>query len=263
MSAAEMAPDDYLVKPFTEETLRLRLTRATLQSPELDFAKMDYKPFEPASTEELVEFFDKNVAEAIEVLRELFGVEHVTRVACGFVVSSKQLGLWFESLGFAGHADTKRLPAWVFDLPHDQRAALVLALMDRETLDKEEVAEIFRVNPKTVTRWANAGKISSIRTLGGHRRFRRSEVEFSAYNFEHADTAELFHRFDACEREALKLVELGLPLPAYDQVCKASHSFNLLDARRAISVTERQRYILRVRNLSRSVADGSELGWLS
>ena len=51
--------------------------------------------------------------------------------------------------------------------------------------------------------------------------------------------AELFHRFDACEAEALKLVEAGLPLPAYEQVCKASHSFNLLDARRAISVTER------------------------
>ena len=59
--------------------------------------------------------------------------------------------------------------------------------------------------------------------------------------------AELFHRFDACEAEAMKLVELGLPLPAYEQVTKASHSFNLLDARRAISVTERQRYILRVR----------------
>mgnify|MGYP001067411097 CR=1 FL=1 len=67
--------------------------------------------------------------------------------------------------------------------------------------------------------------------------------------------AELFHRFDACEAEAMKLVELGLPLPAYDQVCKASHAFNLLDARRAISVTERQRYILRVRKLARAVAE--------
>jgi glycyl-tRNA synthetase alpha chain len=85
--------------------------------------------------------------------------------------------------------------------------------------------------------------------------FLQNEREQSAYNFEHADVAELFHRFDACEEEALKLVELGLPLPAYDQVCKASHSFNLLDARRAISVTERQRYILRVRNLSRGVAE--------
>ncbi len=62
------------------------------------------------------------------------------------------------------------------------------------------------------------------------------------------------HRFDACEREAQKLVEVGLPLPAYEQVMKASHTFNLLDARRAISVTERQRYILRVRALAQAVA---------
>jgi glycyl-tRNA synthetase alpha chain len=85
--------------------------------------------------------------------------------------------------------------------------------------------------------------------------FHQNEVEQSAYNFEHADVPELFHAFDAHEREALKLVELGLPLPAYDQVCKASHSFNLLDARRAISVTERQRYILRVRTLAKAVAE--------
>jgi glycyl-tRNA synthetase alpha chain len=84
--------------------------------------------------------------------------------------------------------------------------------------------------------------------------YHQNEVEQSAYNFEHADVAELFHRFDACEAEALKLVELGLPLPAYEQVMKCSHSFNLLDARRAISVTERQRYILRVRTLSQAVA---------
>ena len=70
-----------------------------------------------------------------------------------------------------------------------------------------------------------------------------------------APVGELFHRFDACEAEAQKLVALGLPLPAYEQVCKASHSFNLLDARRAISVTERQRYILRVRTLARAVAE--------
>ena len=85
--------------------------------------------------------------------------------------------------------------------------------------------------------------------------YHQNEVEQSADNFEHADVEELFHRFDKCEAEALKLVELGLPLPAYDQVCKASHSFNLLDARRAISVTERQRYILRVRRLAQSVAE--------
>jgi len=84
--------------------------------------------------------------------------------------------------------------------------------------------------------------------------FHRNEVEQSAYNFEHADTKELFHRFDACEAEANKLVALNLPLPAYEQVMKASHAFNLLDARRAISVTERQRYILRVRALAHAVA---------
>ncbi|MCW8926843.1 MAG: glycine--tRNA ligase subunit alpha [Xanthomonadales bacterium] len=85
--------------------------------------------------------------------------------------------------------------------------------------------------------------------------FHQNEVEQSTYNFEHADTVALFAWFDTCESEAGKLVELGLPLPAYEQVLKASHTFNLLDARRAISVTERQRFILRVRNLSRQVAE--------
>ena len=85
--------------------------------------------------------------------------------------------------------------------------------------------------------------------------YHQNEVEQSTYNFEHADVAELFHRFDACEAEAAKLVELGLPLPAYEQVMKASHSFNMLDARRAIGVTERQRYILRVRKISQAVAE--------
>ena len=85
--------------------------------------------------------------------------------------------------------------------------------------------------------------------------FHQNEVEQSAYNFEHADTAALFHWFDVCEAEANKLVALDLPLPAYEQVLRASHTFNLLDARRAISVTERQRYILRVRDLARQVAE--------
>ncbi|MEP6634323.1 MAG: glycine--tRNA ligase subunit alpha, partial [Luteimonas sp.] len=85
--------------------------------------------------------------------------------------------------------------------------------------------------------------------------YHQNEVEQSAYNFEHADVAVLSKRFDECEAEAMKLVELDLPLPAYEQVCKASHCFNLLDARRAIGVTERQRYILRVRKLSQAVAE--------
>ncbi|MES9846017.1 MAG: glycine--tRNA ligase subunit alpha [Candidatus Sedimenticola sp. 6PFRAG5] len=84
--------------------------------------------------------------------------------------------------------------------------------------------------------------------------FHQNEVEQSAYNFEHADVDFLFELFDQCEKESNKLIEVGLPLPAYEQVLKASHAFNLLDARHAISVTERQRYILRVRSLARAVA---------
>tara|TARA_Y100000588_G_scaffold246387_1_gene260760 strand:+ start:711 stop:1610 length:900 start_codon:yes stop_codon:yes gene_type:complete len=84
--------------------------------------------------------------------------------------------------------------------------------------------------------------------------FHQNEVEMSTYNFEHANVDELFHQFDYYEKEAQKLVNVQLPLPAYEMVMKASHAFNLLDARHAISVTERQRFILRVRNLSRAVA---------
>ena len=84
--------------------------------------------------------------------------------------------------------------------------------------------------------------------------FHQNEVEMSAYNFEHANVEELFHQFDYYEKEAEKLIEHQLPLPAYEMVMKASHAFNLLDARHAISVTERQRFILRVRALSRAVA---------
>jgi glycyl-tRNA synthetase alpha chain len=84
--------------------------------------------------------------------------------------------------------------------------------------------------------------------------FHQNEVEMSTYNFEQADTEILFKLFDDCESESQRLIELGLPLPAYELVLKASHAFNLLDARHAISVTERQRFILRVRTLSRAVA---------
>jgi glycyl-tRNA synthetase alpha chain len=84
--------------------------------------------------------------------------------------------------------------------------------------------------------------------------FHQNEVEQSAYNFEHADVEFLFGLFDQCETDSRRLIEAGLPLPAYEQVLKASHAFNLLDARHAVSVTERQRYILRVRALARAVA---------
>jgi glycyl-tRNA synthetase alpha chain len=85
--------------------------------------------------------------------------------------------------------------------------------------------------------------------------FKQNEIEMSAYNFEHAGTELLFRYFDECEQQCQSLIGKGLPLPAYEQVLKASHYFNLLDARNAISVTERQRFILRVRTLARAVAE--------
>ncbi|WP_353571850.1 glycine--tRNA ligase subunit alpha [Candidatus Albibeggiatoa sp. nov. BB20] len=84
--------------------------------------------------------------------------------------------------------------------------------------------------------------------------FHQNEVEMSAYNFEHAPVDDLFRNFDLYETESQRLIEVDLPLPAYEMVLKASHTFNLLDARHAISVTERQRFILRVRTLARAVA---------
>src|SRR5690606_28628816 len=85
--------------------------------------------------------------------------------------------------------------------------------------------------------------------------YHQNEVEMSTYNFEKADTSILFDWFDECEKQSQALIESELPLPAYEMVLKASHTFNLLDARHAISVTERQRYILRVRGLARAVAE--------
>ncbi len=85
--------------------------------------------------------------------------------------------------------------------------------------------------------------------------FLQNEKEMSAYNFEHANVDELFKQFEQFESASTNLMETNLPLPAYEMMLKASHTFNLLDARHAISVTERQRYILRVRTLARAVAE--------
>ncbi len=82
--------------------------------------------------------------------------------------------------------------------------------------------------------------------------FLQAEREYSAYNFEHADTASLLRHFDDAERECRALIGHKLALPAYDQCIKASHLFNLLDARGVIGVTERQSYILRVRALAKA-----------
>ena len=84
--------------------------------------------------------------------------------------------------------------------------------------------------------------------------FHQNEVEQSKYNFEASDPEKLFKQFDYFESEAKRLMELELALPAYEMVLKAGHTFNLLDARGAISVTERAAYIARIRNFSRAVA---------
>ena len=89
--------------------------------------------------------------------------------------------------------------------------------------------------------------------------FLRAEREYSAYNFEHADTTMLGRHFEDAERECARLITLGVPLPAYDQCIKASHLFNLLDARGVISVTERAATIGSVRTL----AKGSCEAWLA
>ena len=86
--------------------------------------------------------------------------------------------------------------------------------------------------------------------------FHQNEVDYSEYNFKVADTDMLFMFFDAYEKEAMRVVEAGLVQPAYDYVLKCSHTFNLLDARGAISVTERTHYIARVRNMARACAQG-------
>ncbi len=84
--------------------------------------------------------------------------------------------------------------------------------------------------------------------------YKQNEVEQSTYNFEHSDTDFLFTAFSAHEKQAKHLIDVPLALPAYEQVLKAAHTFNLLDARGAISVTERAAYMGRIRNLARGVA---------
>lgn len=84
--------------------------------------------------------------------------------------------------------------------------------------------------------------------------FLQNEVEMSRYNFGHADVQALFRNFADYEKECKHLIASALPLPAYDMVLKASHTFNLLDARHAISVTERQNYILRIRDMAYATA---------
>jgi glycyl-tRNA synthetase alpha chain len=85
--------------------------------------------------------------------------------------------------------------------------------------------------------------------------FHQAEKEFSAYNFEHANTDNLFKIFDMLEQESESLLEKNLSLPAYDQCLKASHVFNILDARGVISVAQRTEYISRIREITKGVGE--------
>jgi glycyl-tRNA synthetase alpha chain len=101
------------------------------------------------------------------------------------------------------------------------------------------------------TSW-NENGVERVLTYGDV--FHQNEVEQSTYNFEHSDAPSLLRHFSDHEAQAKYLMEQKLALPAYEQVLKAAHTFNLLDARGAISVTERAAYIGRIRNLARNVA---------
>lgn len=102
------------------------------------------------------------------------------------------------------------------------------------------------------TKWHDAEGKEHVLTYGDV--FHQNEVEQSHYNFEASDPVKLLSQFNYFESEAQRMMDLNLALPAYEMVLKAGHTFNLLDARGAISVTERAAYIARIRNISRAVA---------
>lgn len=102
------------------------------------------------------------------------------------------------------------------------------------------------------TKWHDAEGKELVLTYGDV--FHQNEVEQSHYNFEASDPVKLLSQFNYFEGEAQRMMDLNLALPAYEMVLKAGHTFNLLDARGAISVTERAAYIARIRNISRAVA---------
>jgi glycyl-tRNA synthetase alpha chain len=120
--------------------------------------------------------------------------------------------------------------------------------LERLTMYLQDVDNVFDL---VYTRWRDRGT-ERVLTYGDV--FHQNEVEQSKYNFELSDPKVLLGQFELYESEAGRLMAAGLALPAYEAVLKANHQFNLLDARGAISVTERQAYIARIRNLARAVA---------
>jgi glycyl-tRNA synthetase alpha chain len=120
--------------------------------------------------------------------------------------------------------------------------------LERLTMALQDVDNVFEL---VYTRWHDRG-VDKVLSYGDV--FHQNEVEQSVFNFEQSDPARLFEQFTLFEAEAKRLLDAKLALPGYEMILKASHTFNLLDARGAISVTERAAYIGRIRTLSRLVA---------
>jgi glycyl-tRNA synthetase alpha chain len=153
------------------------------------------------------------------------------------------LGAW--GLGWEVWCDGMEITQWTY---FQQLGGLELDLIPAEMTYGLERLAMFLQGKRTAfeLEWAPGVTWGDV--------YRESERQWSTYNFEEAPVDVLMRRFQEHEEECRQLVERGLPLPAYDQVLKCSHVFNLLDARGAISVTERAAYIGRVRNLARRVA---------
>jgi glycyl-tRNA synthetase alpha chain len=153
------------------------------------------------------------------------------------------LGAW--GLGWEVWCDGMEITQWTY---FQQLGGLELDLIPAEMTYGLERLTMFLQGKRTAfdLEWAPGVTWGEV--------YRESERQWSVYNFEKAPVEVLTRRFDEHEDECRLLTEERLPLPAYDQVLKCSHTFNLLDARGALSATERAAYIGRVRNLARSVA---------
>jgi glycyl-tRNA synthetase alpha chain len=154
------------------------------------------------------------------------------------------LGAW--GLGWEVWLDGMEITQWTY---FQQLGGFEVALVPAEITYGLDRLSMFLFEKESVldVEWAPGVTWGDI--------YRENERQFSAYNFEAAPVETLARRFEEFEQEAADLLERGLLLPAYDQVLKANHAFNLLDARGALSVTERAAYIARVRTLARRVAE--------
>jgi len=166
---------------------------------------------------------------------------------------SPTLGAW--GLGWEVWCDGMEVSQFTY---FQQVGGIEVELVAGEATYGLERLAMYLFNKKTVYELPYNSPSSNVPMTYGDV-FLQNEQEQSAYNFEHADTEMLFRHFADAEKESGRLIERKLPLPAYEQCIKASHVFNLLDARGVISVTERQSYILRVRTLAKACCEA----WLA